>query len=267
MRVASRMRPETRRAITAPTYGPEVITDFSAGTNAAVVDATTLNASTFGVSGSYWSVTSAATHLTYATGAKTPFGGTIPTQSVNPWPGDTGTLGVNLYVPDNVVRFARFTVPGTVAAVITAGIWFKTDYLSTATPNLDIFLIQGAAENNYVNVPFQGNGATLRLASEFASVVTGDITGTPVAISRDTWYWITLRYSSGPGVSHAVRVYDSTLTQVGNEQSATPARAGAASYVSFGFAGAPGTNYDRNVMFSGLLMSYERDCRWPLLPL
>lgn len=268
MRIASRMRPEGRRAIATPTYGQEIITDFSAGTDAAIVDASTLNASTFGVNSTGWSVVNIATHMTYSTAAKRPFGGTLPAQSVNPWPGDTGSLGVNLYIPDATPRYAKYTYPATVPLVVTASVWFKTDYPATAAPNIDVFWISGT-DGNFVNVPFAGNGSTLRLAAEYQDVLPEDKIGTPVPISPNTWYLIALRYSSSAAVPHTIRVYDTTLTQVGNEQSAVPGRtsaSGTANQVRFGFCAAPGNVYGYNLMYSGLVFTHDGTCRWPLLP-
>ena len=265
MRVASRMRPEGRALITAPTYGPEVITDFSAGTNGAVVDATTLNASTFGINSSAWSVRSPESNLTYATAAKAPTIGTMPAQSVNPWPGDIGTVGMNL-LTDATLRMGTFTFPGTPADVVTASVWIKTDYPSNVAPNFDIFMMYSLVDGNFVNTILSGNGSSLRFGAEFASGGT-DQTGSNVLISRNTWYLVMMRYSKQADVRAAVRVYDTSLAQVGNEQSIQPVRPGGVGQLHIGYAGGPGAQYGYNIMFSNLTISYESNCRWPLLPL
>jgi len=244
-------------------HADEVITDFSAGTNGNALDATTLDASTFGVAGTNWSLS--GTNMTYAVAAKAAFGGSIPTQLVNPWPGDVGLVGANVYKDDTSSRSAIFAFPSIATLVCSGGVWFRTDYPNDSMPNIDILIIQGD-DGNYVNIPFQGTGSTLRINSEFAGVSGDDKTGVPVAISSNTWYWLTLRYSADVSIPHAIRVYDSSLNQVGNEQSATPTSTGLANRVNIGAPWSAGES-GYNLRFSGLLMSYQRSCRWPLLPL
>lgn len=205
------------------------IMDSSGGTAAAAPTAATVYASTFGAAGFsnpslvsglpwYYTVNNASTFMTYATAAHHALNGSAPrfcfggaTYS------DSGNLGVALDTTGTgTVRNVVLKVPWgdtgttTLSPVTTLGVFFKTSLSSASSVNMDVLTINTPVGGDFANAILHATAGVLRIELEGSA-------STPITISSNTWYQITLKSDANVGASLQVWSEDGS-TQIGTTQ-------------------------------------------------
>jgi len=207
-----------------------------------------------------WSLTSGtSTGLTISTAGEKPML-TSKTVCGVPYNDVGGTRGIYYNLLNNPgSNYAGYEWANLGQPVASVGFWFKSNNVGGPddTNSYSIFDINSTDGTDYSTFLVRQGYAYLESATE----ISGE---TPIPISPNTWYWVTLQYVQGGNQS--LSIYDANGNQVGSTITrAAVAGAGAPGSISFGRTGAESGNPNGGWWFDNIVVDYLNGS-FPLLP-
>ncbi len=217
--------------------------DFEGLTDASTVTVGELIASTHGAAGT-WTVTG-----TSSTGRNNK-------EDPHTVTDDAGVRGMG-HDPTTSNHYIEWALPSS-DGTVSIGFWLKTSVYGAFASGPTVFKVFNSGFGALVRIQDERNAGS---DARQIRMVEG---GSGITVADETWYWVTAQFTSSGTVK--LRVYNTSLSQVGSEQSYTDATASTVTSVHMGNSGV-GVAPTGGVLvgFDDFIIDYTNSV-FPLLP-